>query len=567
MKVRKSMTKPRTSLVSKKPKSPKLTEKVAKKSKKVKNASGVVYPPENLIKPDLQQEIVEKAAESLLKLHAKSLGDKVNLLGGNEGEPIFLNFSQYRMLDGPSRILRMDLPHSLLEETSDVALIVPDLEHKTKNPDNEAVAQLYESRLRARGLKQRIQIITLRQIMTEYKTYESKRKLCNSFDLFLADGRIIGRLVPLLGKHFQTAKKNPFPVRTQPIATLVTSIHKAMSKTMMPLNSKGNSRTTRIGHTNMEPSQIAENAIEATKAICKELPGGWPNIRNMHLISLRTPSVPFYMSIKNPNEIKITSTRKIVKHDRPVEGELTTTVLDNFRVRVMPDGEVEMIDDEGKILSKKRKLEAMKDLGMERKRKYAAADAVLLASEEGDKDEEDENVVRVVPKFEDADMDAEFEDDDVEDELEEEIKAASKGKGSKRKKKEVVENSDEEEEQAVRGYEDAYLNELELETKEKAKKAKKNARKEPTEEVKPKKKGKKNVKVETMEEVRPKRKGKKIVGKETTQEVKPKRKAASKKEDAQQINTKKDASKEKAEKKGKKMATPKASEAPKKKKK
>lgn len=52
-----------------------------------------------------------------------------------------------------------------------------------------------------------IQIITLNQIMAEYKTFESKRKLSNSFDVFLAAGPISGRLVPLLGKHFLKSKK------------------------------------------------------------------------------------------------------------------------------------------------------------------------------------------------------------------------------------------------------------------------------------------------------------------------------------------------------------------------
>jgi dynactin complex subunit len=55
-----------------------------------------------------------------------------------------------------------------------------------------------------------MQIITLNQIMAEYKTYESKKHLSNTYDVFLAAGPISGRLVPLLGKHFLKSKKYAF---------------------------------------------------------------------------------------------------------------------------------------------------------------------------------------------------------------------------------------------------------------------------------------------------------------------------------------------------------------------
>ena len=46
----------------------------------------------------------------------------------------------------------------------------------------------------------------------EYKQYEAKLQLCNRFDLFLADDRII-RLVPqFLGKCFYKRKKIPLQI-------------------------------------------------------------------------------------------------------------------------------------------------------------------------------------------------------------------------------------------------------------------------------------------------------------------------------------------------------------------
>jgi hypothetical protein len=50
------------------------------------------------------------------------------------------------------------LPHPLLQETSDVALIVKDLEPKKRRPDNDAVIDLYERRIAAHGISHPIKV-------------------------------------------------------------------------------------------------------------------------------------------------------------------------------------------------------------------------------------------------------------------------------------------------------------------------------------------------------------------------------------------------------------------------
>ena len=46
----------------------------------------------------------------------------------------------------------------------------------------------------------------------EYKQYEAKRQLCNKFDLFLADSRIIRLLPQFLGKSFYKRKRIPLQI-------------------------------------------------------------------------------------------------------------------------------------------------------------------------------------------------------------------------------------------------------------------------------------------------------------------------------------------------------------------
>lgn len=48
----------------------------------------------------------------------------------------------------------------------------------------------------------------------------------------------------------------------------------------------------------MSADQIAENVMEAVAVMSKEFPGGWLNVKNLHLKSLRSPSIPFYLSFR-----------------------------------------------------------------------------------------------------------------------------------------------------------------------------------------------------------------------------------------------------------------------------
>lgn len=53
----------------------------------------------------------------------------------------------------------------------------------------------------------RAQVIGLSKLRANYRDYEAKRKLCDSYDVFLADERILPLLPKLLGKKFFQTKK------------------------------------------------------------------------------------------------------------------------------------------------------------------------------------------------------------------------------------------------------------------------------------------------------------------------------------------------------------------------
>jgi len=50
-------------------------------------------------------------------------------------------------------------------------------------------------------------VMPLRQVKVEYDQYELRRRLVSQFDLFLADGRVAGHMLHLLGREVYRKRK------------------------------------------------------------------------------------------------------------------------------------------------------------------------------------------------------------------------------------------------------------------------------------------------------------------------------------------------------------------------
>lgn len=51
-----------------------------------------------------------------------------------------------------------------------------------------------------------------------------------------------------------------------------------------------------VGHLGMSATEIAENIISTGSYMMKYFPGGWNNIRSLHIKGPRTAAVPIYVS-------------------------------------------------------------------------------------------------------------------------------------------------------------------------------------------------------------------------------------------------------------------------------
>lgn len=166
-------------------------------------------------------------------------------------------------------------------------------------------------------------IIDIKKLEAKYFSFESKRQLRDSYDLFLADDRIVTYLPKLLGKTFYTTTaKRPIPIRLEAskpkgsknAALPSTKPRKEPSDTKAiaapPLLAKEIERTlstaqinlfpstttaVRVGLASFTPEQLAAN-IEAVMASLAGQLVGWKNVRAVHVKGPNTMALPIWLA-------------------------------------------------------------------------------------------------------------------------------------------------------------------------------------------------------------------------------------------------------------------------------
>ncbi|KAJ3384281.1 hypothetical protein HDU84_003048 [Entophlyctis sp. JEL0112] len=158
-----------------------------------------------------------------------------------------------------------------------------------------------------------ITVIGLSKLKSDYYSYEAKRQLCDSYDLFLTDSRIVALLPPLLGKYFFQKKKFVFlclvwncadmciPER-QPVPVDMTAknlskeITIARSSTYM-FFSKGVTTSIKIGTVLQDPEHVVENIYESLDSIVDKIPSKWGNVLRIDLKLCDSVALPLFNSL------------------------------------------------------------------------------------------------------------------------------------------------------------------------------------------------------------------------------------------------------------------------------
>lgn len=213
---------------------------------------------------------------------------------------------------------KIQLPHPLntFQNTS-ICLITPEPQRQFK----DAIAHpSFPTDLSKRITR----VISLKKLEAKYKSFEQKRQLRDSHDLFLADDRIISYLAPILGKTFyKSTPKRPIPITLAPSkpkekknpalpstkksktqdcfttllapAQIAKEINRALSATTVHLSSSTNT-AMKVGIASFAAEQVAENIEAVMAGLTEKNLVSWRNLRGVHVKGPNTMAVPVWLA-------------------------------------------------------------------------------------------------------------------------------------------------------------------------------------------------------------------------------------------------------------------------------
>lgn len=213
---------------------------------------------------------------------------------------------------------KISVPHSLnTSPTQTICLITADPQRAAKDAiADDAFPKTLASRI--------TRVIGFSKLKERYKSFESRRQLLSEHDVFLADERIILRLIQTLGKTFYKSSKRPIPVRIEEIQKVNGKrvkkedkkrpasdekyaavaapevVAREIERTLnsVPVNlAPAATAAIRVGWSGFTSEQLTEN-IEAVVSGMTEkfVSKGWRNIKAIHLKGPNTMALPIWLA-------------------------------------------------------------------------------------------------------------------------------------------------------------------------------------------------------------------------------------------------------------------------------
>lgn len=276
---------------------------------------------------------VTRASSALLR-HIKSKQEeeektatKKTLIGDNDedddqdaalhNEAVWLVLTTKKHVVDKNRLKpgKISIPHTLNPSPS-ICLITADPQRAVKNiVTDPSFPQDLTSRID--------RVIGFSKLKARYQSFESRRQLLSEHDVFLADDRIIMRLVKTLGKIFYKSSKRPIPVRIAEIEkvdgkkvkndpkTRVTEdknsafaapliVAKEIERTLncAPVQlAPATTAAIRVGSSKFTSEQLAENVEAVVKGLTEKfITKGWRNIKALHVKGASTMAMPIWLA-------------------------------------------------------------------------------------------------------------------------------------------------------------------------------------------------------------------------------------------------------------------------------
>ncbi|KAL8233897.1 hypothetical protein R6Q59_019997 [Mikania micrantha] len=252
---------------------------------------------------------------------------------------------------------KIPLPHPIISpNVSEICLIIDD------RPNSKLTSEIAKKKIKSDGIPV-TKVIKLSKLRTDYKPHEAKRKLCDSYDMFFADKRVIPLLPKLLGKQFFRKKNLPLGVDLS---------HKNWKEQIergcccgLLFFGNGTCSVIRVAKASMERDEIFENLRAAIDGGVEFIPKKWSGVRSLHLKFSDSVALPLYQSlpdiklkIEGIQEKNVDSVEEVIKVEEVAKKKRSK----KSRIHEI-DHELEnsdltgskLIEDDGGLDKKKRK--------------------------------------------------------------------------------------------------------------------------------------------------------------------------------------------------------------------
>ncbi|XP_044502732.1 ribosomal L1 domain-containing protein 1-like [Mangifera indica] len=240
----------------------------------------------------VSSKTVEKAVNALLKWkNSKSQTQKPQLLEKDDFIYLILTLKKIPQ-NCRTNPYKIPLPHSLIRQEDDnppeFCLIIDDRPKSSLTKD-AALKKIKNDELPI------AKVVKITKLKTDYRPFEAKRKLCDSYDMFFADKRVVPLLPKLLGKHFFKKKKIPVPMDLKH-NNWKEQIEKVCESALLYLRT-GTCSVLKVGKVSMGTKEIVENVMAAINGIAEIVPRKWGNVRSFHLKMLESLALPAYQAV------------------------------------------------------------------------------------------------------------------------------------------------------------------------------------------------------------------------------------------------------------------------------
>lgn len=238
----------------------------------------------------VNKSAIDTAVSALLKYKAaQSANEKPQLLPKDDF--FYLNLTLKKLPSNPrTNPYRIPLPHPILDAADAELCLIIDDRPGTTTPPSDEIKKLVKSQSIPIS-----KVIKLSKLKSNYKPFEGKRKLCDSYDLFLVDKRVVHLLPKLLGKEFFKKKKLPLGVDLGK-KNLKLQVERALSSALMYIRT-GTCCVMKVGKVEMEKDEIVENVFEAITGAVERVPKKWDGVRSLHLKFSDSVALPVYQAM------------------------------------------------------------------------------------------------------------------------------------------------------------------------------------------------------------------------------------------------------------------------------